>query len=60
MHLFRTTALVGAGIAIGVAVTLTLSPAPALAQQQSGAGTRLVITQAGGAQTPSNVPSTLR
>ena len=53
MTLLRSTGLVLGGVAIGVALTVTLTPTPAQAQQ---AGTRLVITQAGGAQTPTNVP----
>ena len=53
MRHLRSIGLVCAGVATGVALTLMLTPAPAQAQQ---AGTRLVITQAGGAQTPTNVP----
>ena len=52
----KSIGLVLAGVAIGVSTTLSIAPAQAT-QAQPGAGTRLVITQVGGAQTPSNVPS---
>jgi hypothetical protein len=50
----KSLGLIVIGAAIGVTTTLWVTPAQATPAQ---AGTRLVITQLGGAQTPSNVPS---
>ena len=54
MRMLKPIGFLLVGAAAGVLSTLAV--APARAQAQPGAGTRLVITQAGGAQTPSNVP----
>jgi len=54
MKFLRSAGLVVVGIAIGMVVSIRAGAAGA--PQQPGAGTRLVITQAGGAQTPTNVP----
>ena len=54
MRMLKPTGFVLAGAIAGSLVTLVV--APSRVQAQPGAGTRLVITQAGGAQTPSNVP----
>lgn len=53
MRILKPIGFVLIGAALGVTSTLAIGPARA---QQPGAGTRLVITQVGGAQTPSNVP----
>jgi len=50
----KSAGLVVVGVGIGVTATLSMGSAQAT---QGQAGTRLVITQVGGAQTPSNVPS---
>ena len=54
MKFMKACALVVLGMMAGVAVTSMMTPAQA---HQGQAGTRLVITQAGGAQTPSNIPT---
>lgn len=55
MKILKSCALVFAGMLAGSAATLWMTPAQA--KQGAGGGTRLVITQVGGAQTPSNIPS---
>lgn len=55
MNVLKPIGLVFAGALAGTIVTLALTPTRA--QAQAGTGTRLLITQAGGAQTPSNVPT---
>jgi hypothetical protein len=55
MKMLKPIGFLLAGAVAGAVATVVLTPAPV--QAQAGAGTRLVITQAGGAQTPSNVPS---
>jgi len=57
MTMLKPMGFMLAGAVAGAVATMALTPAPVQAQAQAGAGTRLVITQAGGAQTPSNVPS---
>ena len=55
MRFLRPLSLILIGSLVGVVSTLAFSPARA-ESAQAGAGTRLVISQVGGAQTPSNVP----
>ena len=56
MRILKSCALVLAGIVAGVAIALWMTPAQAM-QGGGVGGTRLVITQAGGAQTPGNIPT---
>ena len=54
MKVIKAIGLISIGVVLGFVVGLGMRPARA--EQTPGAGTRLVITQVGGAQTPSNVP----
>jgi hypothetical protein len=55
MRILKSCALVFVGLVAGIGVSAWMTPAHA--RQGGGAGTRLVITQAGGAQTPGNIPT---
>lgn len=55
MRVMKPVSLILIGAVAGIASTLAFTPARA-ESPQAGTGTRLVIAQVGGAQTPSNVP----
>jgi hypothetical protein len=57
MRIAKAVIFIFVGALAGFAAGASMPPASAEALQTPGAGTRLVITQAGGAQTPSNIPT---